>query len=138
VTKEMERVFCPRCGNLTLERVEVSVGADGAEFYGVKKRHVLRGTKYSLPKPRGGRRGNPILSEDMMRRQRPRKVKKAADAAEAADPFAPGYGATAAWTPGGGAGPGGGNVGDKGLAMMLSSWKNNPNEVQGRRNNRRR
>lgn len=37
---------------MTLDKVEVTVGEDGAEYYGVKKRHILRGTKYSLPKPK--------------------------------------------------------------------------------------
>ncbi len=30
----------------------MSVGPDGAEFFGVRKKHVLRGTKFSLPKPK--------------------------------------------------------------------------------------
>ena len=47
-------MFCPRCGNMTMERVEVTVGADGAEYFGVRKKHILRGTRYSLPKPRVG------------------------------------------------------------------------------------
>ncbi len=45
-------MFCPKCGNMTLERVEVTVGPGGAELYGVRKRHVLRGTVFSLPKPK--------------------------------------------------------------------------------------
>jgi len=28
------------------------VGPDGAEQYGVRRKHVLRGTRFSLPKPR--------------------------------------------------------------------------------------
>ena len=58
VTREMGRLFCPKCGNMTMDKVEVAVGPDGAEVYGVKKQHILRGTKYSLPKPKvskGGR-----------------------------------------------------------------------------------
>lgn len=54
MTKEAGKIFCPRCGNMTLEKVEVHIGGDGAELYGVKKRHVLRGTRYSLPKPKVG------------------------------------------------------------------------------------
>jgi len=54
VTKEAGRLFCPRCGNAALERVEVMVSPEGTEFFGVKKNHVLRGTRYSLPKPRVG------------------------------------------------------------------------------------
>lgn len=32
VTKEAGRLFCPRCGNMTMERVEVSAG--GVEWEG--------------------------------------------------------------------------------------------------------
>jgi hypothetical protein len=52
VTREAGRLFCPKCGNMSLDRVEVAVGPDGAEYFGVRKRHILRGTKFSLPKPR--------------------------------------------------------------------------------------
>lgn len=48
----MDRLFCPTCGNAALERVEMVVGANGAEQYGIRRRHNLRGTKYSLPKPK--------------------------------------------------------------------------------------
>lgn len=54
VAAQVGRLFCPRCGNMTVERVEVSVGPDGAEVYGVRKKHVLRGTRFSLPKPKVG------------------------------------------------------------------------------------
>jgi RNA-binding protein NOB1 len=54
VTREPGRLFCPKCGNLSLDQVEVVVGADGAEYCGVTKRHILRGTRYSLPKPKVG------------------------------------------------------------------------------------
>lgn len=52
VTREPGRLFCPKCGNLSLDRVEVVVGADGVEYFGMQKRHILRGTRYSLPKPK--------------------------------------------------------------------------------------
>lgn len=52
MTKEAGRVFCPRCGGAYLDRVEVHVGPDGAEFFGVRKKHVLKGTRFSLPKPK--------------------------------------------------------------------------------------
>jgi len=52
VTREAGRLFCPKCGNLGLDRVEVVVGETGRSTFGVKKRHILRGTKFSLPKPR--------------------------------------------------------------------------------------
>lgn len=127
VTKEMERIFCPRCGNMTLERVEVNVGEDGTEYYGVRKKHILRGTKFSLPKPRGGRnRSKLILSEDMLRKK-PRKKKVAADA----DPLAMEVNIDT-WHKGVSS-----HLGNKGIAMQLASWKHNPNEVKGRRTNRR-
>ena len=40
------KVFCPACGHATLSRVSVSVGPDGVEQYGVRRKHVLRGTRY--------------------------------------------------------------------------------------------
>lgn len=56
VTKEMGRLFCPRCGNASLDKVQLVVGPDGAEQYGVKRKHILRGTRFSLPKPKVRRR----------------------------------------------------------------------------------
>lgn len=45
-------MFCPHCGNSTLEKVEAVIGPDGTEQYGVRKRFNTRGTRYSLPKPK--------------------------------------------------------------------------------------
>ena len=50
--QEMERIFCPSCGNAALQKVEMVIGEDGTEQYGVRKRHIIRGTRYSLPKPK--------------------------------------------------------------------------------------
>ena len=50
--QEAGRLFCPQCGNATMEKVEVTTGPDGAEQYGIRKKHNLRGTRYSLPKPK--------------------------------------------------------------------------------------
>eukprot|EP00850_Spirogloea_muscicola_P000067 SM000001S04469 [mRNA] locus=s1:337134:338969:- [translate_table: standard] len=65
VTTERGRLFCPKCGNGgTLHRVSMTVGEDGVLQAGVRKRFSLRGTRYSLPLPVGGRKGqqqNPIL-----------------------------------------------------------------------------
>ncbi len=44
-------MFCAQCGNAALDKVEVVVSADGVEQFGVRKRHILRGTRFSLPKP---------------------------------------------------------------------------------------
>lgn len=45
-------MFCPHCGNSTLDKVEAVIGPDGTEQYGVRKRFNTRGTRYSLPKPK--------------------------------------------------------------------------------------
>ena len=48
----MERLFCPTCGNAALQKVEMVIGENGAEQYGARKKHIIRGTRYSLPKPK--------------------------------------------------------------------------------------
>ena len=135
VTKEVGRLFCPRCGNAALDKVKVTVGADGAEQYGVKKKHILRGTKFSLPRPKGGRNRDPILREDqLLTKKHLLRAQKAAEkaAADQFDPFAPEYTADtwhqAAALP----------DGMQGAAALLAGWKKNPNERKHRATNRRR
>lgn len=48
VCKQLSKLFCPACGHATLSRVSVVVGADGSEQAGVRKKHVLRGTRCAL------------------------------------------------------------------------------------------
>jgi RNA-binding protein NOB1 len=135
VTKEVGRLFCPRCGNAALDKVRVVVGPDGAEQYGVRKKHILRGTKFSIPKPRGGRNRDVILREDqLLTKKHLMRAQKAADRAaqDQLDPFAPEYTADtwhqAAALPGG----------QQGAAALLAGWKKNPNERKHRATNRRR
>lgn len=84
---EMERMFCPKCGNNTMERVSYSLGQDGKmTFHTRANRPVkLTGTKYSLPKPKGGRDGDLLLREDQLMmgiwRQRQRQHKKVMNSA---------------------------------------------------------
>ncbi|KAK7188909.1 hypothetical protein DPSP01_013508 [Paraphaeosphaeria sporulosa] len=55
-TREMEKQFCPRCGQPTLQRVSCSTNTKG-EFQihlSTKYRYNKRGDKYSIPKPVGG------------------------------------------------------------------------------------
>lgn len=60
--QEAGRLFCSRCGNAALQKVEVVIGTDGTEQYGVRKKHIIRGTRFPLPKPHvspcGGVAGN--------------------------------------------------------------------------------
>jgi len=68
VTKQMEKLFCPKCGNKTLKRVPVEIQEDGTmKMFFSKNPKVLnpRGLRYSLPKPQGGKHSrNPWLCED--------------------------------------------------------------------------
>lgn len=63
--QEAGRLFCSRCGNAALQKVEVVIGTDGTEQYGVRKKHIIRGTKFPLPKPHvspcGGVTGNRVV-----------------------------------------------------------------------------
>ncbi|CCI45078.1 unnamed protein product [Albugo candida] len=86
-TFEMERLFCPKCGNNTLERVAFSVDKNGdIKYYLRSNRAVsLMGTKYSLPNPKGGRQGDLLLREDQLmigtwgqRQRQHRKYKQSA------------------------------------------------------------
>lgn len=70
VTNEIGRIFCPTCGNGgTLRKVAVTVGENGVVLAAHRQRFSLRGTKFSLPLPQGGRDSitkNPILREDQL------------------------------------------------------------------------
>lgn len=132
ITREMGRIFCPRCGNAALDKVKVTVKPDGTEQYGIKKKHILRGTRFSLPKPRGGRHNDVILREDVLM-FKARKMMRRKKKNDELDPFSPEMGDTAAWFQAA-ALPGG----DKGAAALLAGWKKNPNERKHIATNRRR
>lgn len=70
VTAEIGRIFCPKCGNGgTLRKVAVTVGENGVVLAARKPRITLRGTKFSLPLPQGGRDAitkNLVLREDQL------------------------------------------------------------------------
>ncbi|OZJ01999.1 hypothetical protein BZG36_04727 [Bifiguratus adelaidae] len=82
VTTDMEKKFCPSCGNATLMRTSCSTDEYGNVTYYLKKnfQYNLRGTKYSIPESAGGRNAtNMVLREDQreyqkaLRRQRKQK-----------------------------------------------------------------
>ncbi|KDP25457.1 hypothetical protein JCGZ_20613 [Jatropha curcas] len=70
VTAEIGRIFCPKCGNGgTLRKVAVTVGENGIVLADRRPRFTLRGTKFSLPLPQGGRDAiakNLVLREDQL------------------------------------------------------------------------
>lgn len=64
-SRETTRVFCPKCGHDTLDRVPLTVEEDGSiRVHDNRRRRNLKGTVYSIPKPRGGRGWQPIFAED--------------------------------------------------------------------------
>ncbi|CAI2169687.1 2627_t:CDS:2 [Funneliformis geosporum] len=73
VTTNMEKQFCPKCGNATLIRTSTSTDANGNVTYYLKKnfQYNLRGSKYSIPDPKSGRHANNlILREDQKEYQK--------------------------------------------------------------------
>eukprot|EP00227_Mantoniella_beaufortii_P002652 CAMPEP_0197614028 /NCGR_PEP_ID=MMETSP1326-20131121/59317_1 /TAXON_ID=1155430 /ORGANISM="Genus nov. species nov., Strain RCC2288" /LENGTH=569 /DNA_ID=CAMNT_0043182897 /DNA_START=226 /DNA_END=1935 /DNA_ORIENTATION=+ len=139
ITRQVTRVFCAKCGNSTLQKVEHTVSADGVEQFGVRRKHVLRGTRFSLPLPKGGRKDKqPILREDqLIGMRRPRKK-------DDVDVFVPEY------NQGSFASGGGGDLRGMGAAHLYrqtelldvhsanNPGKKNPNERRFVRTNRRR
>ncbi|XP_070823485.1 RNA-binding protein NOB1 isoform X1 [Chaetodon trifascialis] len=67
-TSNMDKVFCPHCGNKTLKKLAMTVSEDGSvQMHFSKNPKVLnaRGLRYSLPLPQGGKHSNnPQLVED--------------------------------------------------------------------------
>ncbi|XP_065827189.1 RNA-binding protein NOB1-like [Oscarella lobularis] len=82
ITRDSTRVFCFNCGNKTLRRVSMTTDTSGKTQYHVGKRNqftTTRGTKYSLPLPKGGKHSSgeePILKEDQIITSKPRRMKK--------------------------------------------------------------
>ena len=135
VTKEIGRVFCPQCGNSTLEKVMVTVGPDGTEQYGVRKKHILRGTKFPLPKPKGGRASELILCEDQLLTKQHllrAHLKKEQALKDALDPFSPEYNLHT-WHQAATM-----SKGKLGTSALMAGWKRNPNERKHVATNRRR
>ena len=67
-TRDMNRHFCPGCGNHTLDKVPITVEGGKVTVHMRKKRRTqLRGTIYNIPMHKGGRHDPPpILCEDQL------------------------------------------------------------------------
>ncbi|RUS17018.1 Nin one binding Zn-ribbon like-domain-containing protein [Endogone sp. FLAS-F59071] len=96
VTTDMEKKFCPRCGNTTLMRTSCSTDEDGNVTYYLKKnfQYNLRGTKFAIPEPVGGRRANDIvLREDQREYQKALRGQRARKTVDVFDPdYVPTFG----------------------------------------------
>ncbi|KAF9965453.1 Nin1 binding protein [Mortierella alpina] len=89
VTQDMDKKFCPSCGNATLMRTSTSTDQNGNVKYYLKKNMVynLRGTKYSIPAPKGGRKNNDlILREDQREFELSMKFQRRQKKIDAFDP----------------------------------------------------
>jgi len=79
INLNVERKFCEKCGNSTLAKVSVYINDKGEVTYfeNPRRRINLRGTRFSIPKPKVGRdNGNLILREDeMMMGEKAQKVR---------------------------------------------------------------
>jgi len=66
VTGDMEKLFCPSCGNHSLEKVSYTIDDNGnIQLFTKKRKPNIRGTKYSIPLRKGGRKNQDIvLRED--------------------------------------------------------------------------
>ena len=67
ITKNTDKKFCEKCGGHTLIRTSCAVDADTGELRLFLKRNFqynVRGTKYTPPKPKGGRQTDLIFRED--------------------------------------------------------------------------
>ncbi|PFH37485.1 Nin one binding (NOB1) Zn-ribbon family protein [Besnoitia besnoiti] len=67
VSREVTRLFCPKCGQHAVDRVPVTLSEDGLVVHDNRKKKSTRGNVHSLPKPRGGRHEKQlILAEDQL------------------------------------------------------------------------
>ncbi|XP_056621865.1 RNA-binding protein NOB1 [Triplophysa dalaica] len=67
-TTNMNKSFCPHCGNKTLKKIAVTINEDGStQMHFSRNPKVMnpKGKRYSLPLPQGGKHAsNPHLVED--------------------------------------------------------------------------
>ncbi|ORZ18184.1 Nin one binding Zn-ribbon like-domain-containing protein [Absidia repens] len=95
VTGDVEKKFCPKCGSATLMRVSCTTNSKGETRYHLVKsfQYRLRGTKYDIPNPKGGRKANNIvLREDQREYVKAQETKSKKKIVDLFDPdFVPLY-----------------------------------------------
>jgi len=76
-TRDMEKKFCPACGNSTLRKVSYVITKRGKTLiFGGDRPVSKRGKIYPIPKAKGGRHNNDIVLSEHEYKQRIRKTKK--------------------------------------------------------------
>lgn len=127
--RDTEKVFCPKCGNATVQRVPIIVDENGqAKMLNSGRRMRLKGSVYSIPRPQGGRGWKPIYAEDeIMLGGRDRELRHAQKQADKdrqmRDPFNEDN-ATRAWYQ---RGPTSGRSGNNVPRMRAGLGRANPN-----------
>ncbi|XP_072551321.1 RNA-binding protein NOB1 [Salminus brasiliensis] len=88
-TTNMNKTFCPHCGNNTLKKIAVTINEDGSmQMHFSRNPKVLnpKGKRFSIPLPQGGKHANnPQLVEDQRFPQQ-RVSKKARQKTDVLDP----------------------------------------------------
>ena len=66
--RDMERLFCARCGSAGVSKLAVSLTRQGKlrRHFSKHRKVKLLGERYSLPKPKGGRTLDLLLREDQL------------------------------------------------------------------------
>eukprot|EP00163_Fabomonas_tropica_P034388 TRINITY_DN9492_c0_g1_i1.p1 TRINITY_DN9492_c0_g1~~TRINITY_DN9492_c0_g1_i1.p1 ORF type:complete len:350 (-),score=65.52 TRINITY_DN9492_c0_g1_i1:250-1299(-) len=73
ITDDMEREFCGHCGNHTMQRVSCTVNDDGTvEVQLPPRQPSIRGTRYSIPNPKGGKKNSDVIlrEDELISKQR--------------------------------------------------------------------
>merc|ERR1719160_1667014 len=83
-SRDTTKIFCPKCGHSTVDRVPITVDLDGkVQVHDNRRRKNLKGTIYSIPKPTGGRVRGPIFAADeLLIGGRDRELRRAANLQE--------------------------------------------------------
>lgn len=89
LTFNLEKRFCPHCGNQTLKRVSIKVNDDGTLQYFISLRRPIsaKGKNQTLPPPKGGKHStDPIVFEDQrIPHNRPSKMASSKASVDALD-----------------------------------------------------
>ena len=76
---DREKIFCPSCGNDTLQKLSVVIKEDGEVLYFPPRRKISnRGTQFSIPKPKSGSSNQKerwFYAEDQLLKFQPKKKK---------------------------------------------------------------
>ncbi|KAK2952520.1 putative 20S-pre-rRNA D-site endonuclease nob1 [Blattamonas nauphoetae] len=78
LVNDTTKIFCPNCGLHGLRRVTCSIDASTGELtiYLRRRPANIRGNQYSIPLPKGGRGGRPIVLREDVYHERVKKTRK--------------------------------------------------------------